>query len=313
MSDGAAVVAAIDIGTNTTGLLITDDRNTPLERLSTTTRLGVGVDLTHRLDPSSIERTLSCLDSYRSVIEKSGATLRRAVATSACRRAHDFADFARSARDVLGFEVELISGVEEGRLSYRGALATLDADARGQLVIDIGGGSTELMFGRSLDGPLDAMAVQSLEVGAIRLTEKYFEHDPPLPEELVNAIADVQDAVADACREFPDFASAGSVVGCSGTILTIAAVELGELEPSRARLHGFDLTRTAVEEVFRTLATESLEDRKFNPGLAPQRADIIVGGCCVLVGIMRSLNVSNITVSSGNILDGMCHDLIATL
>ena len=174
MSGGEAIAAAIDIGTNTTGLLLADARCTPLERLSTTTRLGAGVDLTHRLDPSSIERTLACLDSYRSVIERSGATMRRAVATSACRRAQDFADFARAARDVLGFEVELISGVEEGLLSYRGALTTLDTDGRGQLVIDIGGGSTELMFGRTFDGPLEATAVQSLEVGAVRLTEKYF-------------------------------------------------------------------------------------------------------------------------------------------
>ena len=294
--------AAVDIGTNTTNLLITDGTGRKLSRIATATRLGRGIDASGRFAPESVERTLTCLSEYRREIDRYAVGRVRCVATSASRLALDFPDFRSSARSILGHDVELIDGSEEGRLAFLGAISRIDAHPASQLVIDIGGGSTEIAVGES-DDPV----VRSLEVGAVRLTEKYFSSDPPLPEELVNAIADVQDLVADACRENPEFGRSSRVIGCSGTILTIAAVEIGSPEVP----DGFVLTRAAAEDVFRTLATEPLSDRVHNPGLEPLRADIIVAGCCVLVAILRTLEIDSITVSHGNILDGICRELLS--
>jgi exopolyphosphatase/guanosine-5'-triphosphate,3'-diphosphate pyrophosphatase len=172
------------------------------------------------------------------------------------------------------------------------------------MVIDIGGGSTEVMIGR--DTLVD---VRSLDVGAVRLTERHLAHDPPQPEELTNAIGDVQDLFTDTCRTMEGFAFVSQLIGCSGTILTVAAIELGLATFDRAALQGFVLTRAAAEDVFRTVATEALADRIHNPGLPRDRADIIVGGCCTLVAIMRALDAPEITISTRNILDGLCHEL----
>lgn len=299
--EAGGCVAAVDIGTNSTNLLIMDASAAEVLRIESTPRLGAGLGATGRFDPESVERTLVCLESYRSVIAEHPVDRVRCIATSAGRRAIDFDDFASSARRILGHGIELIDGAEEGRLSFIGALSAVPVSTSDSLVIDMGGGSTELALGTSSPDH-----VRSLEVGVVRLTEKFLLSDPPLPEELVNAIADVQDFVADACREVPAFTAASRVIGCSGTILTIAAVELGSFEvPS-----GFILTRAAAEDVFRTLATESAADRVHNPGLPPQRVDIVVAGCCILVGILRTLEIDEILISQGNILDGVCLDLL---
>ncbi len=303
-------VAAIDIGTNTTNLLITNRSGLEIARMSTPTRLGTRIDSTSRFEPDAVERTLACLDSYREVLASHRVDHVRCVATSACRRAGNFSDFAASARSILGHDIELIDGFEEGRLGYLGAVLRIGDSSKAspagnvptenELVIDIGGGSTEISLGNRV--PLE---IRSLEVGAVRLTEKYLISDPPKPEELVNAIADVQDLLSDACREVPAFTRAARIIGCSGTILSIAAVEIGSADVP----NGFVLSRPAVEDVFRTLATESLADRVHNPGLPVDRADIIVGGCCILVGILRWLEIDSVTISHGNILDGICREL----
>jgi exopolyphosphatase/guanosine-5'-triphosphate,3'-diphosphate pyrophosphatase len=133
-------------------------------------------------------------------------------------------------------------------------------------------------------------------------------HDPPRPEELTNAIGLVTDFMDDLIRDHPEVLNATRVVGVAGSIVTIAAVEIGLQEFDATALHGARMTRENVEEVFRTLATETLADRKFNPGLPADRADVIVGGCCVLVGVMRKLRVSEIMVSVNNLLDGLVRD-----
>lgn len=294
-------VAAIDIGTNSTNLLIMDSAHNVIARVESTPRLGEGLGASGYFDPHAVQRTLACLESYRSAIAQHAVDRVRCVATSASRRARDFDEFAASARSHFGLDIERIDGTEEGRLSFAGALSAVEASSGESLVIDMGGGSTELALGSTTPH-----SVHSLEVGVVRLTEKYLESDPPLPEELVNAIADVQDLVADACRVVPAFTSASRVVGCSGTIQTIAAIELGRSDfPS-----GFTLTRAAAEDVFRTLATERAADRIHNPGLPPHRVDIIVAGCCILVGILRSLDIHELVVSRGNILDGICLELL---
>ncbi|MGA0878895.1 MAG: hypothetical protein ACO3SP_07225, partial [Ilumatobacteraceae bacterium] len=137
--------------------------------------------------------------------------------------------------------------------------------------------------------------------------ERHLRADPPQPEELINAIGDVQDLFTDSCRDLDGLADVDQLIGCSGTVVTVAAIELGGFD--RRALQGFELSRAAVEDVFRTVATESLADRLHNPGLPPERADIIVGGCCALVAIMRALDAPSITVSTRNILDGLCAEL----
>ena len=300
----SAPVAAIDIGTNTTNLLITDAAGADVLRLVTTTRLGAGVDRTRLLSDHAIETTLECLRVYRQHLDDHGVTRVRVVASSACRDASNREAFFDRATDVLGTRPEILSGEEEGRLTYVGAVTGLPLSTTGHMVIDIGGGSTEVMIGR--DTLVD---VRSLDVGAVRLTERHLAHDPPQPEELTNAIGDVQDLFTDTCRPMEGFAFVSQLIGCSGTILTVAAIELGLATFDRAALQGFVLTRAAAEDVFRTVATEALADRIHNPGLPRDRADIIVGGCCTLVAIMRALDAPEITISTRNILDGLCHEL----
>jgi exopolyphosphatase / guanosine-5'-triphosphate,3'-diphosphate pyrophosphatase len=143
----------------------------------------------------------------------------------------------------------------------------------------------------------------------VRLTELELHGDPPRPDELTNAIGRVHDHVDDVLREVPNLALPARWIGIAGTITTVAAVEIGLAAWDPTRIHGFRLTRTAAEDVFRTLATESLADRLHNPGLPAERADVIVGGCCVLVGIMRRLQLDEIVVSVTNMLDGVAHEL----
>ncbi|MEL7208138.1 MAG: hypothetical protein AAGK32_07890, partial [Actinomycetota bacterium] len=172
------------------------------------------------------------------------------------------------------------------------------------LVADIGGGSTELAAGTT-----ECEAVRSLDVGCVRLTEQFLEHDPPRPEELTAALSIVEVWLDDAVREAPSLAGAATFVGLAGTVSTVAAVEQGLAEYDRDRIHHFVLTRAAVEDVFRTLATEAVDDRRWNPGLEPGRVDVIVGGCCALVAIMRYFDFDECLVSEADILDGLAASL----
>jgi len=300
-----APVAAIDCGTNSVRLLVAD-RGRTIERLMRITRLGQGVDATGRLADDAIERTLAVLREYREVMDRHGAGRVRMTATSAARDAANRDDFFDAAEEVLGVRPELLSGREEGELSFLGATAELDPSGGPFLVVDIGGGSTEFSFGTSrCEGAL------SCDIGCVRLTEKYLHHDPPLPEELVQAISLTELFLDDVVREIPGVAEAATFVGLAGTVTTAAAVELGLATYERDRIHHFRLTKAAAEDVFRTLATETLADRRHNPGLEEQRADVIVGGLCVLVAIMRRFSFAECLVSEADILDGLAMSLTA--
>jgi exopolyphosphatase / guanosine-5'-triphosphate,3'-diphosphate pyrophosphatase len=290
--------AAIDCGTNSTRLLISDG-STTVDRRMRVTRLGAGVDRTGRLDPDAVGRTLDVLRDYREVMDRHGVSGVRIAATSAARDAGNREDFFGSAAEVIGTAPELLSGTEEAELSFRGATTGLDLPGR-SLVVDIGGGSTEFALGA---GTMEASI--SVDMGCVRMTEKYLRHDPPLPEELSNCLAEVEQHLDDVSREVPDAGNAVRFVGLAGTVATVAAVEMGLSEYDRDAIHHFVLTRSAAEDVFRTLATESLADRVHNPGLESGRADIIVGGCCVLVGIFRYFGFQECLVSEADILDGL--------
>jgi len=305
-----SILAAVDCGTNSTRLLITrggppgSGPETVLDRQNVITRLGQGVHATGRLDPAAIERTVEVLRRYRSSIEAHGATAVRATATSAARDASNAAEFFAAAEGALGTTPELLSGEEEGQLAFAGATAGLEPADGPFLVVDIGGGSTELIVGTD-----EAEAVRSIDLGCVRLTEMHLASDPPAPEELSNAIAEATDALDEVLRAEPAMLAARTVVGVAGTVTTVAAVELGLAEWDRDAIHHFRLSRAAAEDVFRTLATETLADRVHNPGLEPARADVIVGGCCLLVALFRTLGLQELLVSESDILDGLVASL----
>jgi exopolyphosphatase/guanosine-5'-triphosphate,3'-diphosphate pyrophosphatase len=292
--------AAIDCGTNSTRLLVSDG-STARDRLMRITRLGKGVDATGRLEPGAIERTLAVLREYRGVIDGHGGVAGiRMAATSASRDAVNRDDFFGPAAEILGVQPELLSGEEEAALSFRGATAGLDPREGPWLVLDIGGGSTEFALGSDR-----VEASMSVQVGCVRMTEKHLHHDPPLPEELSNCIAEVQAHVEDVQRQMPMVSAARRMVGLAGTITNVAAVEIGLAQYDPDAIHHFELTKAAAEDVFRTLATEPLADRVHNPGLERERADVIVGGLCVLVAVMRTLCFDRLLVSESDILDGL--------
>jgi exopolyphosphatase/guanosine-5'-triphosphate,3'-diphosphate pyrophosphatase len=264
------------------------------------TRLGAGVDATGRLDEDAIERTVAVLREYRGVIDRLGAQRVRMTATSAARDASNRDAFFAAATEAVGVTPELLSGEEEGRLSFLGATADLDPVRGPFLVCDIGGGSTEFVWGTT-----DAEVSVSTDMGCVRMTEAWLHSDPPDPLELSQALSVISLHIDDVLREIPMAPEAATFVGLAGTVSAAAAVELGLATYDRDQIHHFELSREAIEDVFRTLATESLEDRLANPGLEPQRADVIVGGMCVLVSIMRRLGFASCLVSESDILDGL--------
>ncbi|HUP70980.1 MAG TPA: Ppx/GppA phosphatase family protein [Acidimicrobiales bacterium] len=297
----AVRVAAIDCGSNSTRLLVREERNPrPLTRRMQITRLGEGVDRSRRLDAAAIQRTVAVLREYRSAMDDLGVTSFRATATSAARDATNREEFFSAAEAALGAPPELLGGDEEGRLSFLGATAELDPDDGPFLVVDIGGGSTEFVVGTG-----SPSGVTSIDIGCVRLTEKFLRSDPPTPEELSQAISVVRAHLDDVKRELPEAKEARRLVGLAGTVTTMAAVEIGLQKYDPERIHHFVLTRAAAEDVFRTLATEPLADRIHNPGLEEARADVIVGGAAILVAIMRQLGFDECLVSESDILDGL--------
>lgn len=300
-----SIFAAIDIGSNSTNLLISDRSGKTLERIVRSTRLGAGLTKTGSLSDEAIERTVSCINEYALLMKTRKVTETRVVATAACRSANNTKEFFEKVRASSGLEPEIISGEQEGALAYRGATISFGQSTNEKtLVLDIGGASTELMIGAE-----SLLTAVSIPFGAVTLSESELHRDPPRPEELTNAISLVSDAVDDAVHMNPELASADQIIGVAGTIVTVAAVELGLKQFDPEKLHAMRLTREAAEDVFRTLATEPLVDRVFNPGLPRDRADIIVGGCCLLVAVMRRLQIPELIVSQHNLLDGIVDEL----
>ena len=304
------LVAAIDCGTNSTRLLIAslDDRGTLVthERLMRITRLGQGVDATGRLDPEAIGRTVAVLREYREVMDRFAVTAVRMTATSAARDAANGADFFDAAEAAVGARPELISGDAEAALSFRGATSDLDPALGPFLVVDIGGGSTEFAVGT--DEPVGSI---SIDVGCVRMTEKYLHHDPPQPEELSACLSIIEAHLKDVERELPQLEGARTFVGLAGTVSTTASLDLGLPAYDRDRIHHHVLTKGAVEELFRELATETVAERKDEPGMEIARADVMVGGLCVLVQTMRQLGLHDCLVSEADILDGLALSLLA--
>jgi exopolyphosphatase/guanosine-5'-triphosphate,3'-diphosphate pyrophosphatase len=306
--DRVGPVAAIDCGTNSTRLLVVDADGTTLERLTRITRLGAGVDATGRLAPDAIERSLSVLRGYRQVMDKLAVVRGRIAATSAARDASNGAEFLDAAGEATGFEPELLVGTEEGRLSMAGAVSDLDRDEGPFLVLDIGGGSTELVTGSGPDDP--ELSVVSLQVGCVRITERFLTSDPPTAIELGEAEAMINDLLEQALADHPRFLAAHRLVGLAGTVTTLASLNMGLEIYDRDRIHHAVLTAGDVYDWYRTLASEVTAARLDRAGMVPGREDVIAGGALILSAVMTRFGFDECLVSEADILDGMVAELL---
>ena len=293
-------VAVVDVGTNSTNLLIVDAQGGIVLREQATTRLGEELHTTGLLSSVAIERTVSTIASHVETARAHNVEHIVITGTAACRRATNTQQFIDSVRTATALTVEVLSEKDEASLAFAGALSGLPELLAPTLVIDIGGGSTEYTV-----GVLEAEMSASIPFGAVTSTASHLSRDPAPPEDLTNLIGAVSDELEEIGRDIPALASPARVIGVAGTVVTIAMVELGLHEFDNDTLHGFELTREAAEDVFRTLATETFDERVLNPGLPHDRADIIVAGCCILVSTMRRLKLDSIIVSTRSLMDGV--------
>jgi len=303
------ITAAIDCGTHSTRLLVNQVASSPaqpqtLERRVTITNLGEELSASGQLAPAAIERTCRCLAEYVELMRAHQVEQFRIVATSAARDAANSEEFLAAVAQVVGQAPELLSGEAEAAAAFKGAISQLEPAGGPYLVCDIGGGSTEFAFGsRQCEGSWSA------DVGSSRLTQQYIASDPALPEELTACLSVVELHLDDLLRAVPSVAQARQLVGLAGTVTTAAAVEIGLEKYDPQIVHHFSLSKAAVEDVFRTLATETRQQRLANPGLHPDRADVIVAGLCILVKTMRYLDFDSCLVSEADLLDGIISEI----
>ncbi|HET9091621.1 MAG TPA: Ppx/GppA phosphatase family protein [Acidimicrobiales bacterium] len=306
-------VAAVDCGTNSTRLLVLGGDGERLERRMTITRLGAGVDRTGTLSGDAVERTLVVLREYRQLLDLHhvSASHLRAAATSATRDAANAEDFLDPAEAILGRRPEVIEGEEEGRLSYLGATSGLDPLGGPYLVVDIGGGSTELILGRSPEPSSDGAgpsAVVSLDVGCVRLAERFLRHDPPGEDELAAAHEAARSLVA-AVRDSGSFSGGRRLIGLAGTVSALTVMALGLDRFVEEKVHHARVDREQVRRLAARLASLPLEERRREPGMEPARADVIVGGAIVLEEVMDVFSFGEFTASESDILDGLAAEL----
>ncbi len=299
MDPGA--LAAVDCGTNSTRLLVVGASGDVRARAMRITRLGEGVDATRRLRPEAMERTLAVLREYRAVMDDEGVVRTRLVATSAVRDAANGDDFLVPATALIGASAELLSGLEEGRLSYAGATGDLPPTDAAVVVLDIGGGSTEIVTKAG-----DDIVSVSLDIGCVRLTERFLRGDPPTAGEVATARAAIAAELDRATQVIPALASGGlGLVGLAGTVSALAALELGLEEYDRDRIHHAVLTREAVARWCEVLGGERVAERARRPGLEAGRRDVIFGGALVLREVMVRYDLPECIVSEADILDGL--------
>ena len=303
-------VAAYDCGTNSTRLLVVDGAGLTLDRQMHITRLGEGVDRTGVLSAPAIGRTLSVLEDYKARADELGVQRARLVATSAARDAANAEEFFTAVTEVTGLRPELLSGEEEGRLSFVGATACLPAgfalDQR-VLVVDIGGGSTELVAGEP-SAPAEATGV-SLDIGCVRVSERFLVHDPPSAGELEDASQAVHHALERAGRRLPGLEPTAPVIGLAGTVSTLASLELSLAEYDRQRIHHLTLSRGQVDRWLDVLSSEDSHSRLGRPGMVAGRQDVIVAGVLILSCVMAVFDRSRCLVSENDILDGLVQSL----
>lgn len=298
-------VAVVDLGTNSTRLLVADIEDgelTELARRSTVTRLGDGVDSSGRLDDQAMERVFGVLSDYRSLIKAGEAEQVVAVATSAVRDAENGEWFREALQQRFAIEAQIIPGDEEARLTFLGATAHREDRDAEVMVMDIGGGSTEFVIGHPGSDPRFHV---STELGSVRHTERHMEHDPPADGELEALQSDARRIIEeDVPAEVRESVDAGIAV--AGTATQLASVDLQSR--GGGTMHGHRLGLDACRELLTRLASVPLEERREIPGLDPDRAPTIVAGAAILVEGIEALGLDSIEVSVADILHGAALD-----
>jgi exopolyphosphatase / guanosine-5'-triphosphate,3'-diphosphate pyrophosphatase len=262
------------------------------------TRLGEGVAERRRLLPVPVTRVRSVLTDYRRTLESLGAERTLAIATSAIRDAENGEAFLGEIEWSYGFATRLLSGHDEALMMFRGVTSERELGA-GTVIVDIGGGSTELVAG----GPDGVGWHDSLDIGSVRLTERFLHSDPPTQAELSECAAAVRALLA---KRVPDEirSATRSAVGVAGTITSLAALALGLRQYDRERVHGFELAADALDEQLDRLASIPLEERRHIPALDPERAPVIVAGAVIARETLSFFGVDLLEISERDILDG---------
>jgi exopolyphosphatase/guanosine-5'-triphosphate,3'-diphosphate pyrophosphatase len=298
-------IAVVDVGTNTTRLYIAEvsggQITAELTRMGRVTRLGAGVDASGRIAPDALQREYTVLDEYRGRIEATGAERAIAVMTSAVRDAANGREFADEASGRFGLDVHVITGEEEARLTYLGTTDQLEPEQDGAatLVFDIGGGSTELVIGHGEHVDFHV----STQTGVVRQADRHIRSDPPTRDELDAVAGDVR-AVFEQAVPGEYRATPGRAFGVAGTPTSLAAIAQ-DLDPyDSAKVHGYRLSATRRDQIFKRLAAMPLAERQQVKGLHPDRAVAILPGIVILTEIMRLFELEEITVSEHDILRG---------
>jgi exopolyphosphatase/guanosine-5'-triphosphate,3'-diphosphate pyrophosphatase len=315
-----ARVAAIDCGTNSIRLLVADltehDDGTAhlrdVHREMRIVRLGEGVDATKRLSDAALKRTRDALADYTTVCRRKGAERVRMVATSATRDATNRDEFFAMTAELLGVEAEVISGDEEARLSFTGAVGDLEPEDGPFVVTDLGGGSTELVVGTWDGKRAEITGALSVDIGCVRITERCLHSDPPTAQEIAAAREFAGQTLQPAFETVP-VADARTWVGVAGTITTLSAVEQELPEYDSERTHLSRLSRAAISRTAQRLLGASKEERAANPVIHPGRVDVIGGGALITEvlaeGLEQAAGISELLVSEHDILDGIALSL----
>lgn len=299
-------LASIDIGTNSVRLLVAEcdgERTSTVDRRMVITRLGEGVDDTRLLAAAAVDRTAVVLRDYRLAMEALKPAGFRAAATSALRDCGNNDDFLDLAAGILGERPEILSGAEEARASFVGAVSDIDwehMDETGPvLVFDIGGGSTEIIVGNRR-----GITAHSVDVGCVRMSERFLTMDPPSPVAVGRMESYIVGQLKPVIGALPT-QGVSLAIGLAGTVTTLSAIKQGLEKYDTDRIHHSHLSRAEVEDLFLKLTSVGLEERKRVMGIEPGRADVIVGGAAVLRAIMDSACLEGILVSEKDILDGL--------
>jgi len=310
-------LASIDIGTHSTRLLITDYQNNkfiPLERKMKITRLGKNLDENNMIGKDSARKTVEALSDYRSLVGYYDVKKFRVVGTSAIRKASNSDWFISYVYKHLGMKIDVVSGQEEARLSFYGAVRDMDLNYPGCkakltgkiLVVDIGGGSSEFILG---DCNYNLQLVESLNLGCVSLTEKFIGSS--IPD--TNSLSHMQQYIVNELEETTgkiNLYKAAFIIGVAGTITTLAAIDLKLAAYNSEKIHRHILSLKKIENIYKNLCRLDLKGRKKVVGLHPGRADVIIGGTAIVLEVLKMLDVKDILVSERDILDGIIYTLV---
>lgn len=328
-------LASIDIGTNSTRLLIAEYKNgkfTSLVRKMAITRIGRNLDRTGGISGDSAEKTLEVLSGYKQLMKEEKVSKYKAIGTSALRQASNSDWFISYICEKLGMQVEVVSGDREADLSFTGAVRDIDIGpilyrterfsdgnrsrskvsyrnkscCENVLVVDVGGGSSEFILGSSYS--CSVILTESIDLGCVRLTEKFINSNPPPIDDLNNMRVFIRKELKNTIEKIKKNGFS-FIIGLAGTITTLAAIDLNLREYSREKIHHHILSLGKIKQIYKNLCSLSLQERKKVIGLEPERADVIIGGTAVVLEMMELLEENSIVVSENDILNGIIYSL----